>query len=106
MKFLQYDLGQLKKGQIVEVSLSSQANVKLMSSTDFNNYKNGRRHHYYGGLAKASPVRLLVPSDGHWYVTVDLGGYAGNVRASVNVLPGMLDPIKQQSSPMPSSLFL
>ena len=37
MKFLQYDLGQLKKGQIVEVSLSSQANVKLMSSTDFNN---------------------------------------------------------------------
>ncbi len=47
MKFLQYDLGPLKKGQIVEVSLSSQANVKLMSSTDFNNYKNGRRHHYY-----------------------------------------------------------
>lgn len=39
-------------------------------------------------------------------MTVDLGGYAGNVRASANVLPGMLEPIKQQSLPMPSSLFL
>ena len=45
MNFLKYDLGQLNKGQVVEVTLSSQANVKLMSSTDFNNYKNGRRHH-------------------------------------------------------------
>ena len=107
MNFLKYDLGQLSKGQIVEVTLSAQANVKLMTSSDFNNYKNGRRHHYYGGLAKVSPVRLQVPSSGHWYVTVDLGGYAGNVRASVNVLPGLLQPIKQpSSSPMPASLFL
>lgn len=107
MNFLKYDLGQLNKGQVVEVTLSSQANVKLMSSTDFNNYKNGRRHHYYGGLAKASPARLQVPSSGHWYVTVDLGGYAGNVKASVRVLPGLLQPIKQPSiSPMPASLFL
>lgn len=107
MNFLRYDLGQLKKGQIVEISLSSQANVKLMTSSDFNNYKNGRKHRYYGGLAKVSPIRIPVPSNNHWYVTVDLGGYAGKVNASVNVLPGLLQPIRQlNNTPMPTSLFL
>ena len=105
MNFLKYDLGNLNRGQIVEVSLNAQANVKLMTSSNFNNYKKGRRHSYYGGLAKKTPVRLTVPSNNHWYVTVDLGGYAGKVSASVNVLPGFTSPVIK-NNPMPDSLFL
>ena len=107
MNFQYYDLGYLEKGQVVEVTLSAQANVKLMDSSNFNNYKNGRRHHYYGGRATVSPTRIPVPSNGKWYVTIDLGGYSGRLNVSVKVLPGLLKPIKTISaSPMPDSLFL
>jgi hypothetical protein len=66
MNFLHFDIGNCQRGEIVEVKLTSGANVRLMSSSDFSNYKNGRRHSYIGGLAKKSPVRLQVPNSGHW----------------------------------------
>lgn len=96
MQFQYYDMGQLKAGQIVEVSLSgSAANVRLMDSSNFSSYKNGRRHHYYGGLAKKSPVRLSVPRSGRWYVTVDLQGLRGSTKSSVRVLPSPLPEIRE-----------
>lgn len=106
MNFLQYDLGTVSQGSIVEVYLSAQANVKLMTSSNFNNYKRGQRHTYYGGRATQSPVRIPVPTTGHWYVTIDLGGYAGKIKASVNVLPRMLKLIQQNSLDSISSLYL
>ncbi|KQC11146.1 MAG: molecular chaperone Tir [Candidatus Cloacimonas sp. SDB] len=96
MKYQVYKLGNLKGGEIVNVVLSGNAaNVKLMNSSNFNNYKNGRRHTYYGGYAKKSPVKIPVPSSGQWFVTIDLGGYSGTIKSSVNVLPGKLPNIKQ-----------
>ena len=72
MQFQQYDLGQLKGGEIVEVILKgSAANVKLMNSSNFQSYKSGRRHTYYGGHVTRSPYKISVPSSGRWYVTVD-----------------------------------
>lgn len=106
MNYLHKDLGSLHGGEIVEVYLNGQANVKLMSSSNYSAYKNGRRHTYYGGLATKTPVRLQVPSSGHWHVTIDLGGYAGKVRASINLLPGLLKPIKQPALKDISSLYL
>lgn len=96
MKFQRYDLGNLGGGEIVEVTLSGSAsNVRLMDSSNFQSYRAGRRHTYYGGYAKRSPVRLQVPRAGHWHITIDLGGYAGSVRSSVQVLPGRLRPIQE-----------
>ena len=106
MNYLYKDLGYLHGGEIVEVDLSGQANVKLMTSSNYNAYKNGRRHKYYGGLATKTPIRLQVPSAGHWFATVDLGGYAGKIRASINLLPGLLKPIKQPPLKDISSLYL
>lgn len=101
MQFLQYNLGHLTGGQIVEVTLKGNAaNVRLMDSSNFSSYKNGRQHRFYGGYATRSPVRLQVPHSGHWYVVIDLGGYSGNIRAAVNVLPGALRPI--QDAPLSS----
>lgn len=99
MKFSYRDLGHLDRGQIVEVQLSAAANVRLMDTANFNNYKKGRRHRYYGGYVKQSPFKIPVPSSGHWYLTIDLGGYAGTVTHSVRVLSGML-PVAQQQLPL------
>lgn len=77
-KFSYYDLGQLQSGQIVEVTLKGNAaNVRLMDSSNYNNYKRGAKHTYYGGLAERSPVRLQVPRTTRWYVTIDLQGMGG-----------------------------
>lgn len=96
MKFTHYDLGTLRGGEIVEVTLSgSAANVRLMDSSNFQSYRSGRRHKYYGGNAKRSPVRLNVPRAGHWHVTVDMGGYGGSVRSGIRILPGPLPPLRE-----------
>lgn len=104
MKFNVYDLGQKKRGEIVEISLSgSAANVRLMDSSNYQSYKNGRRHRYIGGLAKKSPVRLQIPNSGHWYVTVDMQGLRGTVSSSVRMLPGSLPEMREPAlSTVPS----
>jgi hypothetical protein len=87
MNFLHYEFD-LAANDVVEVTLDKQANVRLLDNTNYAAYRNGAQHHYYGGLAKSSPVRLVAPHAGHWHVVVDLGGYGGIVRASAQVLQG------------------
>ncbi len=97
MKFIHTDLGNRQRGEVVMVTLSGNAaNVRLMDSSNFNNYRNGRRHTYLGGLAKSSPVRLQVPRSGRWHVTVDMQGLRGNVRSSVRVLPSPLPTLNER----------
>lgn len=90
MQYSYYDLGYLDAGKVVEVTLTKAANVRLMDSSNYNSYRNGNRHHYYGGYVKQSPYKITIPRSGHWYVTIDLGGYAGSLRHGVRVLSGML----------------
>ena len=82
MNYLHYDL-HIGAGESVEVTLDKQANVRLLDESNFQKYKRGDKHSYYGGLAKASPVHLTPPRTGHWHLVVDLGGYSGQVHASV-----------------------
>ena len=95
MNFSHYNLGNVNGGSIVEVTLhGGAANVRLMSSSNFNSYKAGRQHRYYGGLAKRSPVRLQVPSSGIWHVAIDMQGLRGTVRSAVRVIPSeVLKPL-------------
>jgi hypothetical protein len=86
VNFLHKDLGFLDGEEIVEVTLDSAANVKLMDSSNFSSYRGGRRHEYFGGHITRTPFRIAVPRSGHWHVAVDLGGYAGSVRAGIRVL--------------------
>lgn len=78
----------LQSGDVVEIMLDSQANVMLLDSHNFSNYKQGSSYRYYGGHAEKSPVRLSPPHSGKWHVVVNLGGFAGSVRAGVRVLHG------------------
>jgi hypothetical protein len=64
------------------------ANVTLLDATNFSAYRRRLPFFYHrGGNCAHSPVELDIPGDGHWYVVIDLGGYSGHVRASVEVLP-------------------
>lgn len=91
MPFHQYHWNRLEKGSTIVVELSTAANVRLMDSSNFNAYKSGRNHRYRGGLVKQTPFRIVVPSSGSWYLTIDLWGLrATNVRFNVNVLPPAL----------------
>ena len=107
MKYTVYNLGNLEKGNIVELTLKGNAaNVLLLNSSNYNNYKNGRRYKYYGGYVKSSPYRIVVPSNGRWFVVINLGGYGGQVRSAVRVLPGAMPPAKRYNTSELSSLFL
>ncbi len=87
MEHLRYDLGNLTRGSTVVVTLRNHANVQLMTSTDYNNYKAGRQYRYHGGRVTRSPFRIAVPSNGHWVVAIDLGGHMGQIMASVAIQP-------------------
>lgn len=104
MNFTHYDLGRKERGQIIEVTLSgSAANVRLMDSSNFQSYRNGRAHRYTGGLAKKSPIHLTVPSSGNWHVTIDMQGLRGTVRSSIKTLAGALPDLRQPAlSTVPS----
>ena len=98
MKYTVYDLGQCRRGERIQVSLQGNAaNVRLMDSSNYSSYRSGRRHRYYGGLVKRSPIVLTVPSSGHWYITIDLAGLAGSVRSSIRRLPAPL-PVYDEPS--------
>lgn len=105
MNFQKYDLGNLSKGQIVKVTLKGNAaNVRLLDSSNFQKYKRGAKHSYYGGYVKRSPYSITVPRSGKWYLAIDLGGYSGKVSSSVNVLSGNLPVAEQPLSSVPSLL--
>ncbi|MFC7495506.1 MULTISPECIES: DUF1883 domain-containing protein [unclassified Nocardioides] len=100
MQHLHFDLKQQKKGAVAVVTLDKQANVRLMTASNYRALKSGRRFSFHGGRATKSPFRLQIPNSGHWFVVVDLGGLGGRVRANVAVQPpppGMLAPIRERS---------
>lgn len=82
-----YDLGHVKRGSTVVVTLAERANVLLMDSINYRNYAAGQSCRYIGGEAEASPARLTVPNDDHWLVALNLGGAAGNIKSSIAIEP-------------------
>jgi hypothetical protein len=101
MKFNHYDLGYQERGTVVEVTLSgSAANIRLLDSSNFQNYRSGHRHQYHGGLIRRSPAQLVIPMSGHWHVTVDMQGLQGQTQSSIRVIPReALSPLPEYSSP-------
>lgn len=98
----QWDLGQLQRGTAVRVTLrGNAANVLLVDSSNLSNYKAGRRYTYRGGLVTRSPIDLVVPSSGHWYVVADMNGLRGNTGVSVQVLAGPLPPARSDVARSP-----
>ena len=85
--FLHTNVGHQPAGAVIEVDLTSRANVLLLDSANFNRYRNGQDCRDHGGEALETPVWLQVPHAGTWHVVVDLGGGSGRIGANVRVLP-------------------
>ncbi|HDZ3742551.1 TPA: DUF1883 domain-containing protein, partial [Vibrio cholerae] len=87
MTFVHYDLGILSQGQFVEVTLQGNAaNVLLLDSRNFSQYKNGKAYKYFGGHITTSLTRLPIPFSGRWHVAIDQGGRAGTIKSAVRVV--------------------
>jgi hypothetical protein len=84
--FVDYNLGLLEPGAVVEVALDTSAFVRLLDGPNFRAYQNGQECRFFGGEAVRSPVPITVPHSGNWHVVIDFNGGAGQVRSSVNVL--------------------
>jgi len=100
MQHQHYDLGHVQKGSRVIVTLKNQANVRLMTHSEYNKYRNGGAHRYYGGRVTRSPWVGVVPDSGRWVVAIDLGGYSGRVESTVRVEappPGFLPEARSAS---------
>ena len=91
MNFLQYDF-QLNPNDVVEVTLNTIANVKLMDPTNFLYYRNKRKYKFTGGIAKPPKYTVSPPSKGRWHVVIDMEGFSGDVVASAKVIRGILIP--------------
>lgn len=85
MNFTHYNLGQKSKDEIVEITLTNAANVRLMNNSNFYNYRNQERHQYYGSYITRSPYKLVIPSSGIWHVTVDVAGLQRSTRSSLKI---------------------
>jgi uncharacterized protein DUF1883 len=79
----EFDVG---PDDVLEVTLNGQANVMLLDESNYDQYRRGETFRYCGGLAETSPFHLVPPHQGRWHVVVDLGGYAGRIRAGIRVL--------------------
>lgn len=93
MKYLYSDLGQLDRGDTVIVAIEGDSmNVRLVDGPNYQRMHSGLEYRYHGGHATISPVRLNVPTAGHWYVVLDRGGYAFSVRWNAKVQRRQLQP--------------
>lgn len=85
-RFTHYDLKQQRAGTTIEVTLSAINNVRLMNATSWQRFNERLDFKYIGGVAKKSPIRLVVPEDGTWHLLVDAEGHHGLADSSVKMV--------------------
>jgi len=86
VQFVDLDLGWQVAGAIAEVTmLGVESDVMLMVDADILRFQAGQSVRYWGGHYKRSPVRIRVPSAGHWHAVV-VPGLGKTVTASGRVL--------------------
>lgn len=97
-RFTHYDLKPQRAGTTIEVTLSAVNNVRLMTAVNFQRFTERLDFKYVGGVAKRSPIRLVIPENGHWHVIVDMEGHHGLAESSVKVLAAPTNTISQKAS--------
>ncbi|WP_337266911.1 DUF1883 domain-containing protein [Oryzifoliimicrobium ureilyticus] len=85
-RFTHYDLNEQPAGALVEVTLSAVANVRLMTSGNFQRFTEVLDFKYVGGVARKSPIKLAIPHGGHWHLVVDMEGHHGLAESSLKII--------------------
>lgn len=87
MKYVYKDLGMRSEGEVIRFKLAGKAaNVRIMTELNFTNYQYGKEHEFIGGYVTETPVEIIIPKDGHWFATVDNGGFRGKIGADIEVV--------------------
>ncbi|WP_137131928.1 DUF1883 domain-containing protein [Rhizobium sp. FY34] len=99
-RFTHYDLKEQRGGTTIEVTLSAVNNVRLMTAANFQRFTEKLDFKYTGGVAKKSPVRMVIPEGGHWHLLVDAEGHHGLAESNVKMLaaPGSSSAPRQQKA--------
>lgn len=85
-RFTHYDLKEQRAGAIIEVTLSAVNNVRLMTPGNLQRFREALDFKYLGGVAKKSPIKLVIPDSGHWHLIVDMEGHHGLADSSVKMI--------------------
>lgn len=86
LNYTHYDLKAQKAGTRIEITLSAVANVRLMTDVNFTRYKETLKHQFFGGVARKSPLRMIIPETAHWHLVIDTEGHHGLAESSVKVV--------------------
>ena len=99
-RFTHYDLKEQRTGTTIEVTLSAVNNVRLMTAVNYQRFTEKLDFKYVGGVAKKSPIRLVIPESGHWHLLVDAEGHHGLADSSVKMVapPANSIPARQQKA--------
>jgi hypothetical protein len=74
-------------GDLIRVHLSgSAANVLVMDDLNYAGYQQGKTYNYYGGHYTRTPVIIKPGVYGQLNIVINLGGFAGSVRAVVQIV--------------------
>ncbi len=53
---------------------------------------------YLGGVAKKSPINVVIPESGHWHLIVDMEGHHGLAESKVKMIAAPAVQPKQKAS--------
>jgi hypothetical protein len=81
-----HDRQYLHQGDVVTVECDHQCNIRLLDDQNFEQFKHGRQHKYYGGFYRLLPARIVVPNTGYWNLALDLGGKRAHIRHSIKYI--------------------
>lgn len=97
-RFTHYDLKPQRAGTTIEVTLSAVNNVRLMTATNFQRFTERLDFKYVGGVARRSPIRLVIPENGHWLLIVDMEGHNGLAESSVKLIAAPANALSQKQA--------
>lgn len=72
-------------GDTVHIHLDTPAYVRMLDTLNFEYYKRGQKYSGEGGWSDGLEADFVLPYKGTFYVTVDLGGQAGVVKATCDI---------------------
>ncbi|MET9002061.1 DUF1883 domain-containing protein [Amycolatopsis sp. NPDC004169] len=82
MEHLWHEIGSCAGGARFELTLRGcAARICLMDAEDYQAYRDEDEDGYqcyYGGFWETSPVELVLPYDGFWYLVID--SYPGRIK--------------------------
>jgi hypothetical protein len=96
-RYSHYDLGEQRAGTVIEITLSAIANVRLMNGSNFERFTETLKHQFLGGVAKKSPIWLVIPEAGHWHLVVDMEGHKSLAESSVKMVDRVTVPRMQKA---------